>query len=137
MAGVPGADTVQCPDDVPEGPDQAVTASDNCGSATVSFSDNTDGINVDGYGTIIRTYIATDASGRTSSGTQTITVAGDNVCDMDDICATETPCQAGECVDTGLLDGTHTYTCNFGISMEVSGPYHVQLLHVLAMITHL
>ena len=65
---------------------------DNCGTATIT---NSDVVNVDpqcGIGTVVRTWTATDAAGRTSSCVQTITMenpspfTGDtNPLDTDDI----------------------------------------------------
>ncbi len=73
VLSVPGNITVSCgASTTPSGCNSTATATDNCSSATVTYSDATSG-NV-----ITRTWKATDASGNFSTGTQTITVI-DNV----------------------------------------------------------
>lgn len=51
------------------------TAVDECESATVSYSDQ-ESLGVDGAGSILRTWMASDACGHRAVGTQTITVVG-------------------------------------------------------------
>ena len=68
--------TYQCASDVPAASPSQATASDNCGSPTVTVSESDNG----GAGSpaspliITRTYTSTDAGGLTASDSQTITV---------------------------------------------------------------
>ncbi|GAA4315328.1 hypothetical protein GCM10023115_27040 [Pontixanthobacter gangjinensis] len=66
-----GDDTVEC-DAVPAA--ETLTATDNCGSATVSFNETTTAGNCGGDYTLTRVWTATDECGLTTSHTQTITV---------------------------------------------------------------
>ena len=68
----PGDVTVQCVDDVPDADIALVTATDNCGTATVTHVG--DSSNGDCPLVITRTYRATDSCGNTADCTQTITV---------------------------------------------------------------
>jgi len=72
LSGVPDDASYQCRADVPDAP--TVTASDNCGDATVSLEENESNPGSDCQNTITRTWTATDACGNTSSMTQTIQV---------------------------------------------------------------
>lgn len=70
--GVPNDLTINCESPVPSPAN--VTATDNCGTATLTFNETTGGSgNVCGY-TLIRTWTATDACNNQSVRTQTITV---------------------------------------------------------------
>jgi hypothetical protein len=72
----PANATYECAASVPAGAASQATASDNCGTPTVTFSESNNG----GVGSassplvITRTYTATDAAGNHSSAVQTITV---------------------------------------------------------------
>lgn len=72
----PANASYQCASEVPPASPSQATASDNCGTPTVTVSESNNG----GAGTtaspliITRTYTATDGSGHTASATQTITV---------------------------------------------------------------
>jgi hypothetical protein len=72
----PANATYECAASVPAGSASQATASDNCGTPTVTFSESNNG----GVGSassplvITRTYTATDAAGNHSSAVQTITV---------------------------------------------------------------
>uniref|UniRef100_UPI0035160174 HYR-like domain-containing protein n=1 Tax=uncultured Winogradskyella sp. TaxID=395353 RepID=UPI0035160174 len=63
--------TVEC-DDVPTA--ETLTASDNCGTATVAFNETTTAGACDNEFTLTRTWTATDACGNETVHTQTITV---------------------------------------------------------------
>ncbi|MBI1769151.1 MAG: hypothetical protein HYR67_12335, partial [Bacteroidetes bacterium] len=76
---VPSAVTVKCSSDVPGFNDGAVVASDNC-SGTVAISHLADAITAGSCAnryTIVRTYVATDICGNSSTATQSITVNDD------------------------------------------------------------
>src|SRR5690606_36217647 len=67
--------TVSCASEVPAA--VALTATDNCGNAIVTFvQDSVAGTCVNDF-TVIRTWTATDACGNTTTHTQTITVNDD------------------------------------------------------------
>ncbi len=71
LTGVPANTTVEC-NAVPAA--ATVTASDNCSTSVPSYTETrTNGNNVNNY-TLTRTWSTTDASGNTSTATQTITV---------------------------------------------------------------
>jgi sugar lactone lactonase YvrE len=71
----PAPVTVSCASAVPPVNTGSVTASDNCGSVTVSFvGDITTNQTCANRYTVLRTYRATDASGNSATCTQTITV---------------------------------------------------------------
>jgi hypothetical protein len=76
ITGRPGNLTVSCPSEVPVPDDAAVVASDNCSGPVVVThdSDVISGIVCLNHYTITRTYRAADASGNTSSASQTIVV---------------------------------------------------------------
>lgn len=65
--------TINCNDNTAPANTGTATASDNCPPATITFS-NIVNLNDCGVGTIIRTFVATDGSGNSTSCTQTITV---------------------------------------------------------------
>ena len=70
FTSVPADITVGVYDDVPS---TMAEASDNCSSATVLFSDETDG-SANDFALITRTFTAVDACGNAATATQTITV---------------------------------------------------------------
>lgn len=75
LVGIPADVTVEC-DAVPDV--AVVTATDNCSTPLVTFSEErVDGISNNNY-TLIRTWTTVDGSGNTASGTQIITVE-DNI----------------------------------------------------------
>ena len=65
--------TINCNDNTTPANTGTATASDNCPPAIVTFSDIVN-LNDCGTGTIIRTFVATDGTGNSTSCTQTITV---------------------------------------------------------------
>jgi gliding motility-associated-like protein len=71
VENLPGDSTVEC-SDVPAA--VVLTATDNCGTANVSFNESTQEGACAGAYTITRTWTATDACGNETSHTQTITV---------------------------------------------------------------
>ena len=77
----PGDASYQCASEVPAASPSQATASDNCGTPTVTVSESNNG----GAGsiasplTLTRTYTATDGAGRTASAAQTITVIDDTL----------------------------------------------------------
>jgi large repetitive protein len=71
VEALPGDQTVEC-SDVPAA--VVLTATDNCGTANVSFNESTQEGTCAGAYTITRTWTATDACGNETSHTQTITV---------------------------------------------------------------
>lgn len=79
----PANASYQCPSQVPAANPSQATASDNCGSATITVSETNNG----GAGStaspliITRTYTATDSNGNTATAVQTITVI-DNTAPM-------------------------------------------------------
>ena len=68
---VPADYTVECSDEMPM--DDA-TAADNCGEVTIEVSSETTAGDAAGNYVIVRTFVATDDAGNSSSVTQTITV---------------------------------------------------------------
>ncbi|WP_369998306.1 Ig-like domain-containing protein, partial [Winogradskyella sp.] len=68
---LPSDITVEC-DAVPTA--ETLTASDNCGDATVTFNEATTAGTCDNEYTLVRTWTATDACGNETTHTQTITV---------------------------------------------------------------
>ena len=67
--------TVECSGDWSPAATGSATATDNCGTATISHSDDTSGLTgCNGTGTFIRTWTAEDDCGNSSSCLQTITV---------------------------------------------------------------
>ncbi len=62
LSEVASAVELQCGDEIP-----APTATDNCSSVEVTFSDEVTGVSCSGEETFIRTYTATDACGNASS----------------------------------------------------------------------
>ena len=73
LVGVPAKTTATCTS-ISELPVANVTATDNCGTATVVMSETTTAGNCPGNYTITRTWTATDQCGNTSSASQTISV---------------------------------------------------------------
>jgi uncharacterized repeat protein (TIGR01451 family) len=76
ITSIPPNATYQCLSEVPAGNPSQATATDNCGTPTITVTDTNNG----GAGStsnplvITRTFTATDESGRTDSEAQTITV---------------------------------------------------------------
>lgn len=70
FTSIPADVTVGVYDDVPA---DMATATDNCSSATVLYTDETDG-SANDFALIYRTFTAVDACGNAASATQTITV---------------------------------------------------------------
>jgi len=71
FTSVPADYTVECSDEMPM---EDATASDNCGTVTISeVSEITEGDALGNY-TIVRTFTATDDAGNSSTASQTITV---------------------------------------------------------------
>ncbi|MFN2499559.1 MAG: PxKF domain-containing protein [Pyrinomonadaceae bacterium] len=71
----PADTTLQCASDVPTGGATDATASDNCGTPTVAYSESSNGAGSTASPLVItRTYTATDAAGNSASDSQTITV---------------------------------------------------------------
>jgi gliding motility-associated-like protein len=63
--------TVEC-NDIPN--PVTLTATDSCGDATVAFTVETQNVICEGSYTLVRTWVATDDCGNTTSHTQTVTV---------------------------------------------------------------
>ena len=63
LSEVAAAVELQCGDEMPAAP----TATDNCSSVEVTFSDEVTGVSCSGEESFIRTYTATDACGNASS----------------------------------------------------------------------
>jgi len=78
LAGVPANVLLDCGDALPQPAN--VTASDNCDTnVEVTYNEVIDGaVDCQNSYTVVRTWIATDACGNESVGTQTITITGDN-----------------------------------------------------------
>jgi gliding motility-associated-like protein len=114
VEALPGDITVEC-DAIPAA--QTLTATDNCGTATVTVNDVITAGSCDNNYTIARTWTATDECGLTSIHTQTITVRdttapmfvealpGDITVECDAIPATQTLTATDNC-------GTATVTVN-------------------------
>ena len=108
--------TIMCPDNLTincnESTDPSdtgmATGSDNCPPAIITFTD-VDDLNDCGVGTIMRTWVATDASGNATSCTQTIVV--DNLTPFDEDAIT----WPDEEVDVDICDSTHP--SNTGVPM--------------------
>ncbi|MBN4057962.1 gliding motility-associated C-terminal domain-containing protein [Olleya sp. AH-315-K02] len=71
VEALPADATVEC-DNVPDA--EILTATDNCGTATVTFDEVNNAGNCPGEYELVRTWTATDACGLTTIHTQTITV---------------------------------------------------------------
>ncbi len=71
METLPTNVTVEC-SAVPTAP--TLTATDNCGTATVAYTETTTAGSCAGSYTLTRTWIATDACGLSTTHVQTITV---------------------------------------------------------------
>ena len=116
----PANASYQCPSQVPPASPLQATASDNCGTATVTVSESTNG----GAGTtsspliITRTYTATDGAGRTASASQTITVIDNTpptiTCPANIVVSND----ANQCSAT-VNPGTATAADNCGVSSIV------------------
>ena len=98
----------QCASEVPAASPSQATASDNCGTPTVTVSQATNG----GAGSIAspliitRTYTATDGAGRTANASQTITVIDNTLPSI--------TCPANMTVDAAA--GTCSAVVNFSVS---------------------
>ena len=72
---VPHDITVGCHDSTSPGATGQATATDECSTPAVSYTDAAHLTGCSGSGTIVRTWKATDACGNVASGVQTITIA--------------------------------------------------------------
>jgi HYR domain/Secretion system C-terminal sorting domain len=71
FSNVPANTTITCP---AVASFIAPTANDNCGAATISFTDATTGGPCPVAGTLTRTYVATDACGNTATASSRVTI---------------------------------------------------------------
>jgi uncharacterized repeat protein (TIGR01451 family) len=93
----------------------AATASDNCGSATITRSGVPAG-NLFPVGTTTITYTATDAAGNTQTATQTVTVIDNTAPSITAPLAVQVNANAGTCAATGVSLGTPTTSDNCGVA---------------------
>src|SRR5439155_576051 len=73
ISDVPDA-TVECTGSTAPGATGQPTASDTCGSVTITHSDSAQSDGCGNTGSFVRTWTATDACGNKAQSTQTITV---------------------------------------------------------------
>ncbi|HRE77370.1 MAG TPA: hypothetical protein PLL09_06040, partial [Flavobacterium sp.] len=82
FASLPSETTINCPDTPAF---EQATATDSCGTVTLTFEDVTTTGACAGSYSITRTWTATDASGNTSTATQTIIVVDDSAPVINDL----------------------------------------------------
>ncbi|WP_425075577.1 gliding motility-associated C-terminal domain-containing protein [Psychroserpens sp. S379A] len=137
---LPSNATVECTQSTDPSVTGSATASDSCGTATVTFTDTS----VAGCGnteTITRTWTATDACGNSISDTQTITVE-DNIAPNLSACTIENTVL--ECTDTNnesladawnatniaALEACATDTCDTDFTGQVTSDYDFNNLNI-------
>ena len=112
----------QCASEVPVASPSQGTASDNCGTPTVTVSESTNG----GAGSIAspmiitRTYTATDGAGRTASASQTITVIDSTLPSI--TCPADITVNAPSGACSAAVNFTVTATDNCSVPTVVSSP---------------
>jgi hypothetical protein len=98
---VPGAITISCGSSTtPSGCGSTATATDNCGTPLVIYSDVTAG------NKITRTWTATDAAGNFASGTQMITIVDNTKPVISDVADRTVSCGATDPSTTGTATAT-------------------------------
>jgi hypothetical protein len=117
----PAPVTVSCASTVPSANTASVTASDNCGSVTVSFvGDIITNQTCPNRYTVLRTYQATDASGNSATCTQTITVNATNPPTIAAPANVTVNTDSGQCTASNVSLGSPTASSFCGDALTVT-----------------